>query len=535
MKSKRSGLIIASLTVLCSCAEIKIDKGPFPIQENEEMVRGKDHYLKGIAPASPGELLPNIIVILVDDLGKNDISLYDDTGVPTPSLERLAERGVRFEAAYSTSSVCSPSRAGLLTGRYQQRFGFERQPMNRYPHGKLEYWFVDHLIDTSPMRLVKPGSSPSREEREKQGIPSGELLLPEILSRRGYTTGIFGKWHLGLEEPFKPNQRGFDEQYGFYEAFTLYDSEKDTGTVNYRHDYFANKYIWRQQRKGSCAIRNNDSIIEEEQYLTFSIADRACDFIETNAQQPFFLYVPFNAPHTPFQVPRSYERRFAHVEDPNKRVYYGMIAAMDDAIGQLMNTLGDHHLLGRTLIFFASDNGGATYTGATDNGNLRAGKFSQFEGGINIPMIASWPGILPEGTAYEHPVSLMDIFSTALDIAGCAPPEDREFDGVNLIPFLQGTNLDLPHRQLFWRTDFNKSVRRGPYKLVWNNRDQQVFLFDLSKDPSEQRNLSGEQPELTRELQDAILEWEEQMVPPLWPGVMEFRFETDGEETWWAI
>ncbi|MGW8314723.1 MAG: sulfatase-like hydrolase/transferase [Bacteroidales bacterium] len=535
MKSPTTGLIIACLSVLCSCAEVKIDKGPFPIQEDEDMARSKWSYLKGITPAGSGEPLPNIIVILVDDLGKNDITVYDPAGVPTPSLEKLADRGVRFDAAYSTSSVCSPSRAGLLTGRYQHRFGFERQPMNRYPHGKMEYWFVDHLIDTSPMRLVRPGSSPSKKEMEKQGIPAGEVLLSEILSRRGYATGIFGKWHLGLEDPFKPNQRGFDEQYGFYEAFTLYDSEKDTGTVNYKHDYFANKYIWRQQRKGSCAIRSNDTIIEEEQYLTFSIADRACDFIEKNHDRSFFLYVPFNAPHTPFQVPRAYEQRFAHVQDPNKRVYYGMIAAMDDAVGQIMNTLDDQQLLSRTVVFFASDNGGATYTGATDNGILRAGKFAQFEGGINVPMMVSWPGTLPEGTGYEHPVSLMDIFTTSLEIAGSDLPGDRIVDGVNLIPYLSGTDPRVPHGQLFWRTNFNKSVRQGPYKLVWNERDQQVFLFDLSQDPSERQNLSAEMPELTRELQNAILEWEKQMKSPLWPGVMEFRFESNGEVTWWAI
>ncbi len=526
---------IAGFIFLVSCSGVRINRGPFPIEPDQRSISGKEAYLELLNPLGPGEQVPNVVIILADDLGTFDCSVYDPDGVSTPALERLAEAGIRFSGAYSTSSICSPSRAALLTGRYQHRFGFERQPMNRYPHGKMEYWFVDHFVNTAPMQLVSPGASPTREEIEMQGIPTGEILLSEILSRRGYRTGIFGKWHLGSGEPFIPLRRGFNEQYGFYEAFTLYDDEHDPDIVNFHHDYFANKHIWKQKRKGTSAIMVNNTVIREDEYLTFAIASRACRFIEQNSRHPFFLYVPFNAPHTPFQAPAEYCERFSDVKDRNKQVYYAMIAALDDAVGAIMKTLQEEGVLDRTLIFFASDNGGAEYTGATDNGILKSGKFSQFEGGINVPMIVSWQGVLPRGAEYDPAVSLMDIFATTLSVSGCEMPRDRIIDGVDLIPYLRGMSHEGPHPELFWRTDYNKAIRKGNYKLIWNPRDHQTFLYDLDNDPSETEDLSTRFPEVTRWLEESILEWEKEMKPPLWPGVMEFRIEIDGQVTWWAI
>jgi len=196
------------LILVCSCSGIRVDRGPFPIVEDEISVNGKKRYLDAISFAHETDHEANILVILADDLGINDISTYHPDGVPMPALDRMAKIGVRFTSAYSTSAVCSPSRAGMMTGRYQQRFGFERQPMNRYPRGRVEYWMVDRLINTSPMELVQPMSNPGRKEIRKQGIPSGEILLPEVLKKRGYRTGIFGKWHLGHNDTFLPTGRG---------------------------------------------------------------------------------------------------------------------------------------------------------------------------------------------------------------------------------------------------------------------------------------------------------------------------------------
>jgi arylsulfatase A-like enzyme len=518
-----------------SCNRVLVIEGPFPIDSDEHLALSKGRYLDSLlSMEDPGDR-PNILLILVDDLGRDDIGVYARDGVNTPNLLRLANTGTTFTAAYSTSSVCSPSRASLLTGRYQHRFGFERQPMNRYPRNRLEYFMVDHFVNTEPMRLLEPMASPSREEIRKQGIPPGEILLPEILQANGYHTGIFGKWHLGLSETFLPNARGFDEQYGFYEAFSRYALPGDPDVVDYKHDYFANRHIWRQKRKGSCAIRVNDSIIMEKDYLTFSIAGRTVDFIRQHKEGPWFAYAAFNAPHTPFQVPVNYYERFAHIEDENKRVYYAMISALDEAIGTILDHLQQDGMLENTLILFVSDNGGATYTGATENGSLNAGKMTQFEGGVNVPCIVSWQDHLPSGGLYREPVSLMDLFATALSASGIRQPLDRTMDGVDLLPYLNGQKEGPPHRALFWRTDFNKSVRFGPWKLIWNTRDEQVFLFDLEQDREEQNNLAGDQPELVDMLKQEIIRWEQDMKAPAWPGVMEIRFVINGEETWWAI
>jgi len=212
-----------------------------------------------------------------------------------------------------------------------------------------------------------------------------------------------------------------------------------------------------------------------------------------------------------------------------------MIAAFDDALGTILDCLDSCGIAENTLVFFASDNGGATYTGATDNGALKAGKFAQFEGGIRVPMIISWEGVLPGGEVFEHPVSLTDIFTTSLCAAGCPLPADRPVDGVDLLPYLLGLEKGYPHPALFWRTDFNKAVREGKWKMVWNERDQQVFLYDLEVDPGEDHNRAGQDPERVEELKKRIMEWEDDMKDPLWPGVMQFIFDIDGEITRWAI
>jgi len=529
------GLLYGSFLLLIACSGIQVYEDAGIYSKNDDLAVGKSAYLEKISSGVREDSLTNILIILVDDLGKYDISTYDPDGVPTPAIDQLASRGVRFTKAYSTCSVCSPSRASMLTGRYQQRFGYERQPMNRYPHGKLEYWFVDHFMDTYPMQLNGVMASPPKEEIEMQGIPESEILLSEILQRKGYHTSIFGKWHLGQHKKFIPTSRGFDEQYGFYEAFTLYAPEDDPDIVNYHHDYFANKHIWRQQREGSCAIRQNEQIIQEEEYLTFAIEDRVCKFLEDKREEPFFLYVPFNAPHTPFQVPKEYYNRFSHIGDENKRVYYGMIAALDDAVAGITAKLDELGLTENTMIIFTSDNGGATYTGATDNGMLRGGKFTQFEGGINIPLIISQKGTLPEGIVYPRAVSLMDIFPTVLSVAGCDLPEDRQQDGINLVPLVLDLENEAPPRELIWRTDYNHALISGSWKFVWNKRDQQEFLFNLENDPGEQMNLSTEYPELVANFKKRILQWSSEMQDPLWPGVMDYIFDKDEELTLWAI
>ncbi len=527
-------ILLLPLLSFLSCISVKVNRGPFDIIQNPDKLEQKAAYLESLKGFEAGQDAPNILIILVDDLAKHDISLYDSGGVVTPNIERLANQGVFFSSAYTSSPVCSPSRAAMLTGRYQQRFGFERQPMNRYSRNRHEYFFVDHFINVEPMRLMSPMADVTKSEIEKQGIPEEEILVSEILQGAGYATGICGKWHLGNASQFNPNKRGFDYQYGFYEAFTLYSPENTPGIEEHHHDYYANKHIWRQQRNGSSAIRVNDSIVEEEEYLTFAIARESIEFIERNSNSPFFLLSAFNAPHTPFQVPAEYFNKFKDVEDHNKRVYYAMITALDDAIGMILDALERCGKGRNTLIIFASDNGGATYTGATENGPLRAGKFSQFEGGVNIPMIMKWDQKIMPGMQYSGQVSLIDVLPTMVAAAGLPGYNYDEIDGVDLLEKINHPEQTV-HDYLYWRTDYNKAIRSKEWKLIWNIRDGQAFLYDVRENNYEIENLAEQHPEIVEKLKGVYELWEMEMRPPLWPGVMEFRFEIDGEDTWWAI
>lgn len=290
---------------------------------DREKILYKEQFLESIRKDPLQSEAPplNILLITADDLGKTDISLYGGTAVDTPNIDSIGHDGVIFTEAYCTSPICSPSRASMLTGRYQQRFGYEVQPQNRYARNRLELFVVDNYIDTGGWFPVENNGTPRKAEREKQGLPPSEITLAELLTEYGYATGITGKWHLGHAPDFVPNSRGFDYQYGFYEAFSLYSPTDDPDIVNHRHDYFASKHIWKQERKGPCAVRRNDEEIVEPEYLTFRIAEEAEEFLSRNRNNPYFLYVPFSAPHTPFQAPEEYVDRFRHVEDENKRVY----------------------------------------------------------------------------------------------------------------------------------------------------------------------------------------------------------------------
>lgn len=472
---------------------------------------------------------PNIVVILADDLGKTDISLYRDDAVPTPNIDAIAARGAVFMEAYASSAICSPSRAALLTGRYQERFGFETQPNNRYPRNRIEYYAYSTFMSMGDFRLSQLDSVPRNEDILLQGIPPSELTLSELLQAEGYATYIAGKWHLGHAEPFQPTQRGFDASYGFYEAFTLYAPEDDPNIVEYRHDYFANKHIWAQGRDGLCAIRRDEKIIDEKDYLTFAIADEGVEFVNSHKEEPFFLYLPFSAPHTPFQAPRAYYDRFSDVDDENKRVYYAMIAALDDAVGQVVEAIDGAGLTENTIIWFASDNGGATYTGATDNTPLNGGKFNHFEGGVNIPMAVQWPGVIPEGAVFNHPVSLMDIFATSAAITNAPLPADTQLDGADIIPHLTGETDTPPHDAIFWRAGHMKAARVGDWKLILDTRTGRTYLYNLETDKSEKLNVAANHPEVVNEIKTRLNEWEATLAPPRWPHLAEHHFTINNE------
>jgi arylsulfatase A-like enzyme len=534
---RRTWLIWAGLAVgaLLVFALLPVASRRYHIEFDEKLIRSKQAFLSELDRMPAEEGRPNILLIVADDLGKTDLSLYGGTQVETERIDALAREGVTFTDAYCTSPLCSPSRAAMLTGRYQQRFGHELQTANRYPRNRLEYVVFKYLLDLGYWKVAEL-AVPRREDVARQGLPPSEITLAELLQAAGFDTALIGKWHLGHNPPFLPNRRGFDYHYGFYEAFTLYDDVDDPDIVSQPLGEFSDRYQWRQGRTGTSAIRVNDEVVEEEGYLTDRIADEAIRFLDrSGGEEPFFLCVSFSAPHVPFQAKRSDYERFSHIKDPLRRVYSAMVYSLDRAVGRILDRLRELGLDEDTLVIFVSDNGGAFHTGATDSAPLKGGKFTQFEGGLNVPMTLRWPGVVPAGGVFAEPVSLMDVFATAAAAAGCPLPDDRLFDGRDLRPYVTGARNEAPHTALYWRALYSKALRLGDWKLVLNERKGTVVLYDLSTDPGERRNLAPQYPEVIRELQEALERWERDLVSPLWPRVMDFEIIIDGEVFRFAI
>jgi len=423
---------------------------------------------------------PNIVVILADDLGYGDIGFNGCPDIPTPNIDSIAANGVLCTNGYSTHPFCSPSRAGLLTGRYQQRFGHEMQPTD-------------------------DGSNPLL------GLPAQELVLPQILKSAGYVSGIVGKWHLGQAPNLRPLERGFDEFFGFLRA------KASPGYYNAE------------------VFRDETPLIEPE-YLTDAFTREAISFINRHASRPFFLYLAYNAVHGPFDPPpQVYLDRVGNISDPNRRNYGGMVVALDVGVGKVLRTLQTNNLLDNTLIFFLSDNG-AYNTGFTSNAPLRGWKFQMWEGGIRVPFAVQWTGRLPAHSVYDDPVSALDIVATAAAAAGVPLPTDRVYDGLDIVPYLAGEAV-APVRTLYWRwfglgsagptgsVDTTWAVRNGSLKLVRERTktDQPPALFDLNDDIHEDNNLASSRPEDVAALQSLYSKWTLDTVPPLWQQGTQFN------------
>ncbi len=417
---------------------------------------------------------PNILVILADDLGYADVGFNGCQDIPTPNIDSLAQDGVRFTDGYVTHPWCAPTRAGLMTGRYQQRFGFEDNP---------RFDFKDEIA----------------------GLPEGEITLAQVLKQVGYVCGLVGKWHLGAHPKFHPIRRGFDEFFGF----------RGGG-----HDYFKSRESLDEPMYQLPLERGFGEWLPLQGYLTFVLAQQAVQFIKRHRDKPFFLYLAFNSPHGPLQAPNGYVQKFAHIADKRRQVYAAMVGSLDDAVGQVLKALRDEGLEEETIIFFLSDNGGPI--GERGNGSrnepLRGGKGGLYEGGIRVPFAFQWKGKLPAGKVYEHPVICLDIFATAAAAAGADLPTDRKIDGVNLLPYLRGERSDLPHEHLFWRVGGGAGlvVRDSRYKL-FRRKDGTVELYDLQNDIGEQNNLAKELPEVVERLSKALDAWNSELVSPIVP------------------
>ncbi len=431
---------------------------------------------------------PNIILIVSDDQGYRDLGCYDSTQVKTPNLDKLSAGGVRLTNFYVTWPACTPSRGSLLTGRYPQRNGTYDM-------------FRNDLVDSD--HLYKEDEYAVSWEMIG-GMDAREVLIPRVLKKAGYISGIFGKWDLGQLHRFLPLQRGFDEFYGF----------TNTGI-----DY------WTHERYGVPSMRRGNKPTTEDKgtYTTDLFRREAIRFIEKHKERPFFCYVPFNAPHGAsnlerprpgVQAPLDYIRKHYGEYDPkdaNSRTarrirYMAATTYMDEAIGQILQLMDEHNLTDNTLVIFLSDNGGSR--GTADNGQLRGGKSRLFEGGIRVPCIVRWTGVIPEGTICNEFLTALEIFPMLCRASGVRLPRGVVLDGFDMTPVLTGKRKS-PRREMFWQRRGDKAARVGNWKWVKSSRGS--GLFDLSKDISEENDLSKERPDMLRMVKLRFAAWEKLM------------------------
>lgn len=425
---------------------------------------------------------PNLVVILADDLGYADVGFNGCRDIPTPHIDSIASQGVRFSSAYVTYAVCGPSRAGLMSGRYPQRFGYERNPQYR---------------PTDP----------------NMGLPLEEETLATVLGKAGYTSGIVGKWHLGAHPDLHPLNRGFNFFYGHLGGGHRYFPEEITIRDSYSVQNEAASYrTW---------ILRDLEPVKPDKYLTDAFSDAAVEFIETNHERPFFLYLSYNAPHTPLQATQEYLDRFPGIKNEKRRTYAAMVSAMDDGIGRVLEALKQHGLDENTLVFFLSDNGGPTDHNASLNNPLRGKKGDVWEGGWRVPFALRWTGHLPAGKSFANPVSSLDIFATITDLAKAPLAPERPLDGVNLIPFLVESGTGIPHAAVYLRK-FDQgayAVRKGDYKLVIPGPDKPPLLFNLDLDIRERNNLITAGADIAAEIEQLRTEWDAQLVEPRFLGL----------------
>jgi arylsulfatase A-like enzyme len=411
--------------------------------------------LWGQRPAAAAEK-PNILVIVADDLGYADCGVQGCTDVPTPHIDALARAGVRFTNGYASGCVCSPSRAGLVTGRYQTRCGHDANP-----HGEF-------------------------------GLDLHETTIAQRLKAAGYATGIVGKWHLGEDKTQMPLARGFDEFYGILP-----------------HGIAAEK-----RGSGVPVYRGYDQV-ETPADHTVKFGEEAVAFLERHKSHPWFLYLPFTAVHAPHVAPESYQQKFAGIENRARRQLCAMISAMDDQIGAVLAKLHSMKQEENTLVFFFSDNGGPT-AGAVHNGPLRGGKWSLWEGGIRVPFAVQWKGHIAPGRVLDTPVIELDVLPTALAAAGVTVDPAWKLDGMNLLPLLQSKTDRLSRDALYWRFGVQFAVRQGDWKLVKPSLNNAPHLVNLATDLGEQRDLAAQHPDKVEQLTALWEAWNAQNTPPRW-------------------
>jgi len=436
-------------------------------------------FLLRSAHADRVSQMPNLIILLADDLGYGELGCQGNKQIPTPHIDGIAKKGVRFTQGYVTAPNCSPSRAGLITGKYGTRFG--------------------HEFNLGGAKNEKPG----------YGLPLSEKTLADSLSMTGYVNGIVGKWHLGGTAPYHPFRRGFDEFFGFTHEGHYFVPEPWEGTTTWLRRKVLpgggkgirtfGKVIYSTHLGNEPDYDANNPIVrgsqpvQEEEYFTDAITRESVDFIDRHADKPFFLYVAYNAVHSPLQAADKYMDKFKHIEDIQRRIFAAMLANLDDSVGGIMKKLTDENLEKDTLVFFLSDNGGPTRELTSSNLPLRGGKGQMYEGGIRVPFLFQWPGKVPAGKTYDRPVISTDIFATIHGATGAPKSKGKYPESKNLLPYLTGKSSGDPHEWLYWRQSNKAAFRVGDMKIL-RHTPKKWELYDLAKDPSETKDLIKAQP-----------------------------------------
>jgi len=413
--------------------------------------------LAALGCVTPAAAAPNVLIFYADDLGWGELGCQGNASIPTPHIDSLAANGARCVQGYVAATYCSPSRAGLLTGRYPTRFGHE----------------TNHDHDSSGFLQ--------------------ERTLADRLKAAGYATACVGKWHLGISSERRPTARGFDEFYGtlantpFYHPTQFIDSRKSPEIVR---------------------------IADKGFYTTDAYADRAAEWIESHAAGPWFLYLPFNAQHAPLEAPEKYLARFPGIADEKRRTFAAMLSAMDDAVGRVLAAVRKAGQEENTLIFFIADNGGPTAQTTSGNGPLRGFKMTTYEGGPRVPFLVQWKGRIPAGRAYEPPVMNLDVVPTVMAAAGSPVAAADRVDGVDLLSYLDGTKSGRPHETMCWRFVDQWAVRSGDWKLVVSKGGSgQPELYDLAADPGESKDLAAAEPKRVAELKGLYDAWSAEQAP----------------------
>ena len=472
-------------------------------------------------PAS--ERPPNIVFILADDLGINDISTFGGGvaggAVPTPSIDAIAHEGALFTQAYAGNATCAPSRGMIMSGRYPTRTGYEFTPVPK-GMGRMVTMIGNEMDTGLPPAYYDRETDEQQPDYLNKGLPTEEVTIAEVLKEKGYHTVHIGKWHMGISAGMAPNDQGFDESLSMNGP--LFMEEDDPNVVNAKLDFDPiDKFLWARGRYSSTF--NGGAPFEPGGYVTDYWTDESLKVIEANKNRPFFLYLAHWGVHTPLQATKEDYEAVGDIKPHRLRVYAAMVRSLDRSVHRIEEKLKQEGLAENTMIIFSSDNGGAGYLGLPEvNAPFRGWKVTMFEGGIRAPIFVKWPAKIAAGTKVDTPVAHIDLMPTMAAAAGAALPQGVEIDGLNLLPLATGTgSIERVNDALFWQSGYLRVVRAGDWKLQVEGRRNKKWLYDLESDPTEQLNLADARPDKLVELQALLDEHAANSRGPLYPYTTE--------------